>query len=185
MHYRYQVIRTDGANGTTIRHNSNNSNTNNNIEEEDSIIYTLGEINGYTYIYAESLENQPTELVFEEVTLTTELLNTLKEQNYIKQAKLNARAKIRNIKDFEDDLTDLKKVVQFMARGFAGLWQSLPTDIKDSNPYRDNFDIFSTAIMNASFRLDLEADQVAKISKILNDEEIFTEIVNLEYLSKL
>jgi len=39
--------------------------------------------------------------------------------------------------------------------------------------------------MNASFRLDLEEDQVAKISKILNDEEIFTEIVNSEYLSKL
>ena len=157
MHYRYQVIRTDGVNGTTIRHNTNNT-------EEDSGIHTLGEINGYTYIYAESLENQPTELTFEEVTLTTELLNTLKEQNYIKQAKLNARAKIRYIKDLDDDLTGLKKVVQFMARGFAGLWQSLPTDIKDSNPYKDNFDVFSTAIMDASFRLDLESDQVAKIS---------------------
>jgi len=95
MHYRYQVIRTDGVNGTTIRH------TNTNNTEEDSGIYTLGEINGYTYIYAESLGNQPTELTFEEVTLTTELLNTLKEQNYIKQAKLNARAKIRYIKDLD------------------------------------------------------------------------------------
>ena len=99
--------------------------------------------------------------------------------------KKKARTLIRNFKDFEDDLTDLKKIVQFMARGFAGLWESLPTDIKESNLYKDNFDIFSTAIMSASFRLDLEEDQVAKISKILNDEETFTEIVNSEYLSKL
>lgn len=99
--------------------------------------------------------------------------------------KQNARTKIRNIKDIEDDLTDLKKVVQFMARGFAGLWVSLPQEIKNSNPYKDNFDLFASAIENTQFRLDLENDQPTKIAKILQDEAEFAAIVKNEYLSKL
>jgi hypothetical protein len=99
--------------------------------------------------------------------------------------KQKARNKIRNIKDIEDDLTDLKKVVQFMARGFAGLWVSLPQELKDANPYKDNFDLFSNAVLNTELRLDLELDQVAKIAKILQDEAEFATIVKDEYLSKV
>ena len=99
--------------------------------------------------------------------------------------KQNARTKIRNIKDIEDDLTDLKKTVQFMARGFAGLWLSLPQEIKDANLYKDNFDLFTSAIENTQFRLDLEVNQAAKLAKILQDEAEFATIVNDEYLSKL
>jgi hypothetical protein len=102
-----------------------------------------------------------------------------------KKYKQIARQKIRQQKDIEDDLTDLKKVVQFMARGFAGLWASLPQDVKDANPYKANFDNFSSAVASAQLRLDLEADQEAKIAKILEDEESFAQIVNDEYLSKV
>lgn len=99
--------------------------------------------------------------------------------------KQNARTKIRNIKDIEDDLTDLKKIVQFMARGFAGLWVSLPQELKDVNPYKDNFNLFTEAIINTEVRLDLEVNQAAKIAKILQDEAEFATIVNDEYLRKL
>jgi hypothetical protein len=100
------------------------------------------------------------------------------------ERKMTAREKIRDIKDFEDDLADLKQTVQFMARGFAGLWDSLPQDIKDANLYKENFDLFSQAVKNTSMRLDLEANQVTKISKILDDEAKIAVIVNDEYLSK-
>jgi hypothetical protein len=96
-----------------------------------------------------------------------------------------ARTKIRQQKDLEDDLTDLKKVVQFMARGLAGLWASLPQDVKDANRYKDNFDNFSSAVATVQLRLDLEADQVAKITQILQDEENFAQIVQDEYFSKV
>ena len=99
--------------------------------------------------------------------------------------KQNARTKIREIKDIEDDLTDLKKIVQFMARGFAGLWVSLPQELKDANPYKDNFNLFSEAIANTEVRLDLEVNQAAKIAKILQDEADFATIVKDEYLSKV
>lgn len=171
--YRYKKIVTEGAYGHSVMH-----------KNEDGV-FTLGDLGGYTYISADNLDGQPEILEFESVVVSGDLKQSLYEQMYLKQAKLNARGKIRGIKDFEDDLTDLKQVVQFMARGFAGLWVSLPQEVKDANSYKANFDLFATAIENIEFRLDLENDQVAKISKILQDEAEFATIVKDEYLSKL
>ena len=116
--------------------------------------------------------------------LTEEGIEAYREK-YNGKLKDTARSSIRQLKDFEDDLTDLKKVVQFMARGFAGLWASLPQDVKDANPYKDNFDLFSQAVSTTELRLDLETDQVAKIAKILQDEAEFASIVKDTYLDKV
>jgi len=91
--------------------------------------------------------------------------------------KKKVREAIREFKDIEDDLTDLKKVVQFMARGFAGIWATTPQEMKDANPYKDNFDLFTQSILNTQMRLDLEVDQTAKIAKILNDEKFIAQIL--------
>ena len=77
------------------------------------------------------------------------------------------------MKDIEDDLVDQKQLIQFMARGFAGLWLSLPQEIKDANPFKANFDLFSDVILTQKVRLDLEADQVLRIREIINDEVSF------------
>lgn len=175
MHYRYKLVKVDGANGYTIRH----------ISDDNNKVDTLAEIDGYTYIKADDISNQPKELEFEAVVLGDELKQIMLEQMYLKQSKLTARGKIRHIKDLEDDLTDLKKTVQFMARGFAGLWASLPQEMKDANPYKDNFDMFSEAVASTELRLDLESNQVEKISKILQDEAEFSQIVKDEYLGKM
>ena len=152
---------------------------------EDNPIFTLGQIGEYIYIQADSLVEQHEMLTFEEIKLTDEEKAELHSQNHIKQAKATARGKIRGIKDLEDDLVDQKKIIQFMARGFAGLWASLPQDIKDANPYKDNFDLFSKVIVGTELRLDLETSQIDKISKIINDEVEFARIVKDEYISKL
>jgi len=98
--------------------------------------------------------------------------------------KTEARNEIRKIKDLEDDLVDQKQLLQFMARGFSGLWESLPDDIKSDNPYKDNFDAFSDIVNNTKFRLDLEEDAPEKIVKIITDEAKFADIVEEKYLSK-
>jgi len=175
MTYKYEEIVTVGANGTSITHRST----------EDNPIFKLGHIGKYTYIQTDGLVAQHQNLVFVEVVLTDIEKTELKTQPYIKMAKLSARSRIRNIKDLEDDLTDQKQLVQFMARGFAGLWLSLPDELKVDNPYKDNFDAFSDLVVNSSFRLDLESNQAAKIGKIINDESDFANIVQDEYLSKL
>ena len=172
MHYKYKKIVTNGANGTTIRHNTTD-------------VVVLGLINSETYIYTKELKEQPAELVFEEVVLTQELLSELKKQNYINSQKNTARSKIRNIKDIEDDLVDQKQLIQFLSRGLASLWKTLPTEIKEANPYAANFELFSDEILSVDVRLDLEADQIAKIMSILKDEEEFAKIVQDEYLGKI
>ena len=102
-----------------------------------------------------------------------------------KVQKNTARSKIRNIKDIEDDLVDQKQLIQFLSRGLASLWKTLPTEIKEANPYAENFELFSDEILNVDVRLDLEADQIAKIMSILKDEEEFAKIVQDEYLGKI
>lgn len=72
-----------------------------------------------------------------------------------------------------------------MARGFADLWNIQTAEIKANSKYKENFDLFAAAVSNTQFRLDLETNQAAKISKILNDEVEFTKIVNDEYLGRL
>lgn len=99
--------------------------------------------------------------------------------------KKTARQKIRNIKDIEDDLVDQKQLLQFMANGLAGLWFSLPQDIKDENPYKNNFEVFSQIVFDSKLRLDLESDVIAKITQIINDESKFANIVKDEYLDKV
>ena len=175
MTYKYKKIVTQGANGTSLMHKST----------EENPIFNLGEIDGFIYIKADVLVEQHEQLDFIEVALSDVEKQELRKQSHLHIAKLNARNRIRKIKDFEDDLTDLKQLVQFMGRGFAGLWVSLPAELKQDNIYKDNFDLFSNAILNTEFRLDLELDQTAKMVDIINDEVEFADIAKKEYLDLL
>lgn len=175
MVYKYEKIVTEGANGTTISHQ--------NIEENAT--NTLGQIGEYIYISALSLNGQNESLVFEETTLTDEEKTELLSQRYMKTSKLNARNKIRKIKDIEDDLTDQKMLIQFLARGLVAVFNSQETAIKDANVYKDGFEALNTTILTKDVRLDLENDQIQRIIQIITDEEMFAQIVSEEYKGKL
>lgn len=112
-------------------------------------------------------------------------IGSLRLQAKKAQLKRETRVKIRNLKDFEDDLTDLKKIVQFMTRGLCAIWDNLPEEQKQANAYRNNFDQFSAAAKQAEFRIDLELDQVTKVAQILSDEADITKIVKENYIDKL
>ena len=172
MHYKYIPIQTQGIYGTQIRHR------NEGVQE-------LGKVGEYVYIHTLDLGEQPEELQFLEVDLSAEEKSELLSQSHMKQNKATARGRIRGLKDIEDDLTDQKQIIQFMARGFVGLWMSLPQEIRDANPYKDNFDLFASVISTANFRLDLEDNQVEKITRIIQDEAEFATIVQDEYLGKI
>ena len=178
MIYRYLKIVTEGVNGTTIIHQST----------EENNVQILGEIDGYTYISTDNLGIQNETLVFEEVELTDEQLTELKKQRYLKHLKATVRKECRDMIDIEDDLINLKKIVMLMGRGFAGLWASIPEEQKTLNPYKDNFDLFQTAITDANLRLDLEGDSTAQaeeVARLLAIEEEFTDIVDSGYFSKI
>lgn len=92
MHYKYKKIVTEGPYGTTIGHRSS-------VENK---INTLGDIGEYTYIYAETLGEQPEDLIFEETTLTKEELENLTNNDvYIKGLEFQTQFQIDQIaKDY-------------------------------------------------------------------------------------
>lgn len=74
MHYKYKKIRTIGVNGFSIRHTNADD------------VQMLGEIDGYTYIYATTLAEQHESLLFTKVTLSLQELQELELQRYLKSA---------------------------------------------------------------------------------------------------
>jgi hypothetical protein len=128
----------------------------------------------------------------EGVTITkeeqeTKYLSELEDRR-IKNLKLEARQSIRDIVDLDDDLVNTKRSLQFLIRGFVSMWDSLPQEQKDVNPYKNNLDTFSNLIKTTLLRIDLDGDstaQATKITEVLNLESIFSQIVNNEYLSKI
>ena len=123
MHYKYKKIVTEGAYGTTIGHRSSDENK----------ITTLGNIGEYTYIYAETLGEQPEELVFEETTLTKEELGFLTNNDvYIKGLEFTTQFQIDHIG---------KNYPQFEIDTFAVQETEANAYIKDkeaSTPFIDN-----------------------------------------------
>ena len=88
MHYKYKKIVTEGAYGTTIGHRSSDENK----------IITLGDIGEYTYIFAEVLTDQPEELEFEQIELTANELEQLRQDDvYIKGLEFTTQFQIDNI----------------------------------------------------------------------------------------
>ena len=87
-HYKYKKIVTEGPFGTTIGHRSSDENK----------IITLGDIGEYTYIYAETLGEQPEDLIFEEIILTKEELENLNNKDvYIKGLEFQTQCQIDQI----------------------------------------------------------------------------------------
>ena len=87
-HYKYRKIVTGGSFGTTIGHRSSDENK----------INTLGDIGEYTYIYAETLGEQPEDLIFEETTLIKEELEFLTNNDvYIKGLEFQTQYQINQI----------------------------------------------------------------------------------------
>ena len=87
-HYKYKKIITEGAYGTTIGHRSSDENE----------VITLGNIEEYTYIFAENLGEQPEQLIFEQIDLTSNELEQLREGDvYIKGLEFTTQFQIDNI----------------------------------------------------------------------------------------
>lgn len=102
------------------------------------------------------------------------------------ELKMVARAKIREVKDIEDDLTDTKIILQWLAYAVIDIYSVLTDEQKTSMAYGDNIAIFAQMLKNpdAKLRVDVEPNQLEKIQKIFSDELNFAGIAKTEYLDK-
>ena len=123
MHYKYKKIVTEGPYGTTIGHRSSDENE----------VITLGNIEEYTYIFAENLGEQPEQLVFEQIDLTANELEQLRQGDvYIKSLEFITQFQIDNIG---------KSYPQFERDTFAVQENEANAYMKDSTtptPFIDN-----------------------------------------------
>ncbi len=122
-HYKYKKIVTGGSFGTTIGHRSSDENK----------INTLGDIGEYTYIYAETLVDQPDDLIFEEIILDKSELEYLRRNDvYITGLEATIQAEIKNI---------VKDYPQFEIDTFATQESEANAYMKDNEaptPFIDN-----------------------------------------------
>ena len=149
LHYKYKKKITTGPYGTVVSHNSNDENK----------IITLGDIGEYTYIYTESLVNQPEELVFEEIILDKSELDFLRRNDvYIAGLEATIQAEIKNI---------VKGYPQFEIDTFATQESEANAYIKDNEaptPFIDNICLnrgIDKGIMVAKILANAEALKLA------------------------
>ena len=147
--YKYKKIVTGGSFGTTIGHRSSDENK----------INTLGDIGEYTYIYAETLVDQPEELVFEEIILDKSELDFLRRNDvYITGLEATIQAEIKNI---------VKDYPQFEIDTFATQEREANAYVKDkeaSTPFIDNLCLnrgIDKGIMVAKILANAEALKLA------------------------
>ena len=143
-HYKYKKIVTGGSFGTTIGHRSSDENK----------VITLGDIGEHTYIYAETLGEQPEELVFEEIILDKSELDFLRRNDvYIAGLEASIQAEIKNI---------AKDYPQFEIDTFA-------TQESEANAYMKDNEAPTPFIDNLCLNRGIEKSEMA--AKILANAE--------------
>lgn len=100
------------------------------------------------------------------------------------ELKFVTRAKIRQYKDFEDDLSDTKLLVEFLLAYIAEDYASKTQEQKDTLPIKDMMDKFILSLEGKNLRINNEKI-LNKVSKIIQDESIIARIVKSNYIDQL
>jgi len=123
-----------------------------------------------------------------EMTPKTEEEERLEELaiKYIQKLDLKfiTRAKIRQFKDFEDDLSDTKLLIEFLLAYIAEDYATKSDTQKAAMPIKDLMEGFLTAVEASDLRVN--ADKIMnKIPEIIKDESLISKIVKSNYVDQL
>lgn len=107
-------------------------------------------------------------------------------EEYIKKLDLKfvTRAKIRSFKDFEDDLSDTKLLVEFLLGYIAEDFDSKTDAEKEKYPIKDLMISFVEALNKKDLRINNE-NILNKVSQIIKDESFISRIVKSNYIDQL
>jgi len=112
-----------------------------------------------------------------------ELAKTVKEYLDKLELKFITRAKIRTFKDFEDDLSDTKLLVEFLLGYIAEDFSTKPEEEKNKYPIKDIMTSFVEKLSGSDLRINNERI-LNKVSQILKDESIIARIVKSNYIEQ-
>lgn len=98
--------------------------------------------------------------------------------------KFITRAKIRQFKDFEDDLSDTKLLIEFLLAYIAEDFSTKSPEQKAAMPIADLMTGFVTVVQNSNLRVDNEK-MLNKVAQIIKDESFISRIVKSNYVDQL
>lgn len=98
--------------------------------------------------------------------------------------KFITRAKIRQFKDFEDDLSDTKLLVEFLLGYIAEDFSTKSDAEKENYPIKDLMNSFVAALDGKDLRINNDKI-LGKVSQIIKDESIISRIVKSNYIDQL
>lgn len=134
----------------------------------------------------EDLDEAPSDVVVEGTRTKEEAELAEIAKNYIDKLDLKfiTRAKVRQFKDFEDDLSDTKLMVEFLLGYISEDFSSKTDAEKDAFPMKDLMNGFITSIEGKNLRIKSEKI-LNKIPQIIKDEALISRMVKAHYIDKL
>jgi hypothetical protein len=134
----------------------------------------------------EDLDEMPEDVVNEGERTEQEIKLAELASEYIDKLELKfiTRAKVRQFKDFEDDLSDTKLMVEFLLGYIAEDFISKTEAEKSSFPMKELMEGFISSIENKNLRINNEK-LLNKIPQIIKDETLISRIVKSNYIDKL
>lgn len=98
--------------------------------------------------------------------------------------KFITRAKIRQFKDFEDDLSDTKLLIEFLLAYIAEDYSTKSEEQKTQMPIKDLMEGFLTTVESSDLRINAEKI-MNKIPQIIKEESFINRIVKSNYIDRL
>lgn len=107
-------------------------------------------------------------------------------KEYIQKLDLKfvTRAKVRQFKDFEDDLADTKLLIEFLLAYIAEDYSTKTAEQKNAMPIKDLMEGFLATVEKSDLRVNIPAI-INKIPQIIKDESIIARIVKSNYVDQL
>ena len=140
-------------------------------EIEAGIVGNMGAPN------ATAIETNLTDIDKENMEEAKKFINNL-------EAKLLTRSKVRELKDVEDDLVDLKRVIQSLITFVVDDWKVKTDEEKSKSRFATIMDsLTETVATNTSSLASIEND-LKKIEEIVDMEVEIAKVVDAYYLTK-
>jgi hypothetical protein len=98
--------------------------------------------------------------------------------------KIITRAKVRSVKDIEDDLVDLKRLIHSLIDFVISDWNAKPKELKEKSELKELMELLTPEIAENIDIMTIMNKDLNKILNIINDEKEIAEIVEKTYLIK-
>lgn len=179
MIYRYKLYKEDGAFGVTLFH-----------KDENAEMVTLGEVDGFTYVYTPNISVQDTRLGWQEVILDDALKNELRQSFVFANHKQFARLKIESVGDIYDLVADAMKLIEFnmmlTARIAGDLWGTNPINAEKKEEYAQRNKAFLDTVESGGIILRGDFDNMdAVMARLMGRVSKINQVVRDTYINEL